>query len=110
MVRYEFGGTGFFHAIPLLWDCKMEESDEEDLEYAIQVFERELPVPEYTFTKTQAFFTTEGAEYFYKPIEIFCTMFRKYGESAGIGVLKEIREAPLGKVFYSDKFQIVFEA
>ena len=96
-IRYEFGGTGIFHALDILFDCDMEQADAEDLERAEYILERDLPHPDIDWKDTQSRFTCWFTE---KGVAAF--------ESAGMGEMRIIqREIAEQSIVYRDDFQVV---
>ena len=111
-IRYEFGGTGIFHALDILFDCDMEQADAEDLERAEYILERDLPHPDIDLKDTQSrftcWFTEKGVAAFGEELDTMVYMYRKYLESAGMGEMRIIqREIAEQSIVYRDDFQVV---
>ena len=111
-IRYEFGGTGIFHALDILFDCDMEQADAEDLERAEYILERDLPHPDIDWKDTQSrftcWFTEKGVAACREELDTMVYMYRKYLESAGMGEIRIIqREIAEQSIVYRDGFQVV---
>lgn len=112
LTRYEFGGTGIFHAIDLLYDCDMERADAEDLERSEYILDRDLQCPDIDWkdvrSEFRCWFTEKGITVFREELDIMAYLYRKYPESTGMGemriVQKEIAEQ---SIVYQDDFQVV---
>lgn len=113
--RYEFGGTGMFHALELLEACKLKKKDIEDYKYAKNIFERDLDVPTILApgnkVKTRSYFTPEGLEAFSLELDILYNLFEKYCTAAGFGEMEEIKEdISQDTIIYQDEYQILVKA
>ena len=108
--RFEFGGTGMFHALELLESCKMKKK--EDYEYAKGQFEHDLDVPTILApgnnVKTRSYFTSEGLEAFSAELDILYNLFVRYCSDAGFGEIEEITEdIPEDNIVYQDEYQVL---
>lgn len=108
--RYEFGGTGIFHAIGVLEDMSLSPANAGDLEWASRKMEEELVIPDiFLDTKfpTRSFFTEQGLTRLHEPLEILLRLFGD-AEETGIGILRVIREEITDAcIIYKDMDQIV---
>lgn len=112
--RFEFGGTGIFHALDVLENCEMERADEEELYDAERELEEFLPIPdaisaEYNRgVKMIFFFKQKGLEKFKEPLESLVFLFKQFPENDGLGELNEIElELPEDIIYYQDEYQAV---
>lgn len=108
--RFEFGGTGIFHAIDLLYDCEMEVADEEEIQWAENYFDKYMPIPDEAsnITGTKSYFTNAGLKRFQKPLNILLDAFEYQAEEAGFGQLQEIKcNISTNDIVYRDKYQII---
>lgn len=113
--RYEFGGTGMFHALELLEACKLNKKDIKDYKYAKDVFKRDLDVPTILTpgnnVKTRSYFTAEGLNAFSHELGILYNLFEKYCANAGFGEMEEIKEdISQDNIIYQDEYQILVKA
>lgn len=106
--RYEFGGTGIFHALNLLNDCDIERADKEDLIVAESIFDMLLPFPNVgnNEKKTICYFTEKGVSKFRKELDTILYMFSHYLEDAGCGEIDVIKKENL-HIVYEDEWQVV---
>ena len=110
--RFEFGGTGIFHALNVLENCEMSLQDEMDYDWATTMLERDLQVPEILApgnkTKTRSYFTQEGMDAFKEEIDVLYNLFQNYAEGAGLGELEEIiKDIRPEDIIYRDEYQIL---
>lgn len=114
LTRYTFGGTGIFHALPLLEESGiLELQDEMDLVDAEAIFDQKLPIPalfaenKFAGNTLVSFFTPKGLKEFSEQIEILKSMF-SVAEYAGLGKLKKISlDSKKLHIVYQDDFQVV---
>lgn len=107
--RFEFGGTGMFHALDLLEEADMTPGDAGDYEYAYRQFEERLPVPDTCRDtgNTVSYFTDDGLKAFEEPIRIYLDLFDRYLSEAGTGeIVKTVSDIPDGQVLYRDRYQV----
>lgn len=114
LTRYEFGGTGIFHAVEVLESMPLEKPDEEDLEWAKRQFDEYLEVPVMPvdketglFRRTRSYFTDKGLEAFKDALDILVSLFYM-AEDAGLGELKVVEKNTASEeIFYEDENQVV---
>lgn len=110
-IRYEFDGTGIFHALKILYDCDMERADEEELEEAEYILNKDLVCPCIDWQKipdSRCWFSEDGVKAFKEELDTLMCLFHKYLEDAGIGELRIVRKKiPEQNIIYRDNFQVV---
>lgn len=111
LTRFEFCGTGIFHCLKMFdIECDMLVADEQDLFDAVEIFERDMPVPDICTSnmKTKSYFKDFGLERFGEEIDTMLFYFREYLYPFG-AVNTEVIEY-VGDILYQDDYQVVVAA
>ena len=110
--RFEFGGTGIFHALEVLHDMPIDKQVEEDLDWAEREFNKILEFPGIFYEKKDTkdlhcFFTEKGLKAFETSLDILLSLFQN-AEEAGLGEVQEIMvDSSNLNIVYEDEYQIV---
>ena len=112
VTRYEFDGTGIFHAIDLLESCQMGKKDVNLLEETVKTFNQKLPLPSIFKDNKKIHFMSFFTEYalvdFAILLKNLSDLFIKYCETAGFGEInKTVYYIPKNMIEYQDNYQIL---
>ena len=112
LTRYEFGGTGIFNAIDILYGLDLDDQEKADLKWAEKEFDTTLKSPdvfddEAKTNKLYCFFTPKGESAFASCLDILTNLFYQ-AEDAGLGEFQSIvvSDSDLN-IVYRDDYQVV---
>lgn len=114
-IRYEFGGTGIFHALKMLDACDMDRDDANDLAWAEECFDRELhaidPSKDIGSDCALTFFFTDKGKYDFKEqLDVIEYCFIQYLEDAGLGEFQQVDlDIDAANIIYQDEYQFAIK-
>ena len=109
LTRYEFGDTGIFQAMSLLYDMELSQREVISLVQTDNQFNDLLNVPDIfdQHESVYSFFTPKGLDYFNKPLNALLKLYKK-AEDIGFGEIKEISiDKSQLSIVYEDEFQVI---
>ena len=109
LTRYEFGDTGIFQAMNILYDMELSQREVISLVQTENQFNTLLTIPD-IFDQQKSvysFFTSKGLDYFKKPLHSLLKLYKK-AENIGFGEIVEISVDKSNlNVVYEDEFQVL---
>lgn len=109
LTRYEFGDTGIFQAMGLLYDMELSQREVISLVQTDNQFNALLNIPDIfdQHKSVYSFFTPKGLDYFKKPLNALLKLYKK-AEDIGFGEIKEISiDKSQLSIVCEDEFQVI---